>query len=84
MCNTDESECFDEATTEDDSAQVFAVQVLASVAAPTPVRSIHLEGTVQGIPVQILVDSGSSCSFVSTDLASKLIGGQSLAVPPRV
>ena len=84
MCNSDESECVDQATTEDDSVQVFAVQVLASVAASTPVRSIHLEGTVQGIPVQILVDSGSTCSFVSTDLASKLTGGQSLAVPPRV
>jgi len=34
--------------------------------------------------VQILVDSGSTCSFVSADLASKLFGGQSLAVPPRV
>ena len=30
------------------------------------------------------MDSGSTCSFVSTDLASKLTGGQSLAVPPRV
>lgn len=56
MCNADESECSEEAITEDDSPQVFAVQVLASVTALTPVRSIHLEGMVQCIPVQILVD----------------------------
>ena len=84
MCNNKESECCEEATTEDDCTQVFAVQVLTTVAAPTPVRSIHFEGTVQGIPIQILVDSGSSCSFVSTTLASKLIGATSLANPPKV
>lgn len=82
MCNSDESDGVDQATDEETSAQVFAVQVLASVAASSPVRSIHLEGSVQGIPVQILVDSGSTCSFVSTDLASKLTGGRSLVVPP--
>ena len=51
MCNSDDSECVDPVTNEEDSVQVFAVQVLASVAASTPVRSIHLEGSVQGIPV---------------------------------
>lgn len=39
---------------------------------------------MQGIPVHILVDSGSSCSFVSTALASKLSGGNTLPNPPRV
>lgn len=84
MCNAEESECCEEATSEEDSPQVFAIQVFATVAAPTPVRFIHLEGTVQGILVQILVDSGSSCSFVSTSLAIKLTGGTTLVVPPRV
>ena len=46
MCNSDDSECVDQATNEEDSVQVFAVQVLASLAASTPVRSIHLEGSV--------------------------------------
>lgn len=69
MCNGEESECCDEATSDEDAPQVLAIQVLA---------------TVQGILVQILVDSGSSCSFVSTDLASKLSGGTTLQVPPRV
>ncbi|XP_066333203.1 uncharacterized protein [Miscanthus floridulus] len=57
MCNLDESNGVDQATDEETSAQVFAVQVLASVAAS---------------------------SLVRTDLASKLTGGQSLVVPPRV
>ena len=84
MCNGEDSECSDAATSEDDAPQVLEIQVLAMVAAPTPVRSIHLEGTVHGIPVHILVDSGSSCSFVSTALASKLSGGTTLPNPPRV
>ena len=84
MCNSEDSECCEEVTPGDDCAQVFAVQVLATVVAPTPVRSIHFEGTVQGIPIQILVDSGSSCSFVSTALASKLTGATSLDNPPKV
>ena len=46
MCHSDDSECVDQATNEEDSVQVFVVQVLASVAASTPVRSIHLEGSV--------------------------------------
>jgi hypothetical protein len=84
MCNGDDSACSEEATSKEESPQVFAIQVLANIAAPTPVRSIHLEGMVQGIPIHILVDSGSSCSFVSTSLASKLTGGSTLSVPPRV
>ena len=35
MCNSEESECCEEATTEDACTQVFAVQVLTTVAAPT-------------------------------------------------
>jgi hypothetical protein len=57
---------------------------LANVAAPTLVHSIHLEGMVQGILVHILVDSSSSCSFVSTSLVRKLTGGSTLFVPLHV
>ena len=72
MCNGEESECCDEATSDEDAPQVLAIQVLATAAAPTPVRSIHLEGTVHGILVQILVDSGSSSSFVNAALVPQL------------
>jgi len=84
MRSGEESKCSDEVTSEEDSPQVFVIQVLDNVAAPTPVRPIHLEGMVHGIPVHILDDSGSSCSFVSISLASKLTGDSTLSIPPRV
>lgn len=58
----------------DDSQQQDQLFMTLSVAAiseiPAP-RTLCLSGAIQGTPVTILVDSGSSHSFVSDSLASQ-------------
>jgi hypothetical protein len=47
-------------------------------------RSMRLVGTLQGFDIVILVDSGSSHSFLSSSLAPKLEGGSALPSPLQV
>lgn len=63
---------------------MLAVEVLAAASGASVARAILLAGTVQGQPVQILLDSGSSCSCLSIDLANKLSGRVALERPPKV
>ena len=46
--------------------------------------TIRLSGIVAGIPALILVDSGSSTSFVSESLASQLSTAQLIQQPTKV
>jgi hypothetical protein len=45
---------------------------------------MRLVGIIQGFEMVILVDSGSSHSFLSSSLASKLDGGSTLPSPLQV
>ena len=46
----------------------------AAVGASSSARAIRLHGTVHGHSILVLVDSGSSASFISSALTSKLNG----------
>ena len=45
---------------------------------------MQFQGAIQGLPVKILLDSGSSHTFVSLALRSRLIGQTSLPIPLHV
>jgi hypothetical protein len=47
-------------------------------------QTVRLCGQIQNHPVLMLVDSGSSVSFVSQTLAAQLSGGMPLSAPTRV
>jgi hypothetical protein len=49
----------------------LSTAALSGVVAP---RTMFMSGVIQDIPVCILVDSGSSHTFVSADIAAKLTG----------
>lgn len=68
----------------EDGHQVLAVEVLAASSDQFPARAILLTGTMQGKSVTILVDSGSSCSFLSETLAAQLSGASQLTSAPKV
>jgi hypothetical protein len=52
--------------------QLFATISVAAVSGlPTP-KTVCLKGSIQNIQIRILVDSGSSHTFISTQLASQL------------
>jgi hypothetical protein len=46
----------------------------AAIGASSSARAIQLQGMIHGHSVLVLVDSGSSSSFISLALASKLNG----------
>lgn len=54
--------------------QFFMMLSAAAVQESVSSRSILFLGTIQGMEVLVLIDSGSSHSFISTTLASKLQG----------
>jgi hypothetical protein len=82
LCHDDDSDdCCDDNAIQD---QVLAVEVLAATTGQPPARAILFSGTVQGRSVTILVDSGSSCSFVSASLAVHLSGSSQLTNAPKV
>jgi hypothetical protein len=68
---------------EEDStdAQVLLVVSLAALNGQTTASTMQFQGTIQGLPVKILLDSGSSHTFVSLTLSSKLTGQSPLSVP---
>lgn len=47
-------------------------------------KTMKFHGSIQGLEVLILVDSGSSNTFVSHSIASKLSGVESLSTPVKV
>jgi hypothetical protein len=57
---------------------------MSAAAAKDSARSIQFQGTVRGFPARILLDSGSSHTFISTDLAAKLSGVTTFSPALRV
>lgn len=78
----------DSASTHEDSVaeehQLFLTVSLAAVTGQSSSKSFCLTGSIQGIPVSILLDSGSSHTFVSLSLAEKLIGAADIPTPVNV
>ncbi|CAO2169428.1 unnamed protein product [Urochloa humidicola] len=64
--------------------QLFLTLSMAAVSGTPAPRTICLSGSIQGCPMKILVDSGSSHSFVSKDLAKRLSGVTPILTPLSV
>lgn len=65
-------------------AQVLLAVSLAALNGTTAPSTMQFQGTIQGIPVKILLDLGSSNTFVSLALSSKLTGQTPLSAPLHV
>jgi len=59
----------------------ISVAVVSGTSAP---KTMCLMGQIQGVPVRILVDSESSHTFISEELAQKLSGSSQLPAPIKV
>jgi hypothetical protein len=64
---------------EETSDQLFLTLSEAAISGVSAPRTMCLQGVIQGNQVSILVDSGSSHTFISHDLAAKLSGISSVA-----
>jgi hypothetical protein len=84
LCNSDISEDGDEAAEDPSDAQVFLALSTAALSAHPSNSTMQFVGEIQGQSVQILIDSGSSNTFVSTSLASKLSGSSPCQYPITV
>ena len=84
ICHNEE--CSNEEHNEEEptDAQVYLAVSLAALNGHTVVNTMQFHGTVQGVPAKILLDSGSSHTFVSIDFSSKLSGQSHLPVLLRV
>ena len=60
------------------SDHLFLAISKAAVNGISAARTVRFSGSIQHIPVSILVDSGSSTSFISCQLAAQLSGVQKL------
>jgi hypothetical protein len=65
-------------------AQLFMALSKATLGATSAAQAIRLHGLMQGHLVLVLVDSGSSASFVSSSLASHLNGVSSIPTNSEV
>jgi hypothetical protein len=75
ICNSDASDDPIEPSVEEpDEAQVCLAISMSADRSVSSVHSIQFQGTVHGLPARILLDSGSSHTFVSAALAAKLPG----------
>ncbi|WVZ49071.1 hypothetical protein U9M48_000452 [Paspalum notatum var. saurae] len=61
--------------------QAFLTLSEAAVSGSEPPKTLHLWGTIQSIAILILIDSGSSSTFLSQKVAAKLSGVSPLAKP---
>jgi len=66
------------------SDHLFLAISKAAVNGISAARTVRFSGSIQHIPVSILVDSGSSTSFISCQLAAQLSGVQKLQAPVPV
>ncbi|CAD6253076.1 unnamed protein product [Miscanthus lutarioriparius] len=64
--------------------QVFLAISKAALQSSTPTRAIQFNGLVERCPVRILIDSGSSASFVSLSVSEQLSAVSVLAAPTQV
>ena len=72
MCHSED--CADEESNSEESSQLLLAISMAASAGTVSAHSIQFLGAVQGHPARILVDSGSTHTFVSSDLARQLSG----------
>ena len=61
-------------TSPDAAEELFLAISKAAIHGADAPRTVKFSGSIQHIPVTLLVDSGSSSSFLSTQLAAKLSG----------
>lgn len=64
--------------------QLFMLLSAAAVSSSVHPRTLQFQGIIQGQPISILVDSGSTHSFLDSCLASSLTGVQQLHSPASV
>lgn len=77
--------CMDDCQeTGNEDAQLCLAISMAASGGPLPVTSIQFMGQIQGHLARILIDSGSSDTFVSTSLADKLDGISTFTPPLKV
>jgi hypothetical protein len=66
------------------SEQVFVMLSVAAISGGELVNTMKFHGCIQGVEVLILVDSGSSHSFLSTTVADQLSGITPMTTPVQV
>ena len=84
ICHNEASSDDSQPTEEPAEAQVLLAVSLAALNGSAAASTMQFQGAIQGLPVKILLDSGSSHTFVSLALSSRLTGQTSLHVPLRV
>jgi len=68
----DEDSTTDTATPADSEPQAFMALSQCALTVSSAPRTVQFSGTVQGLPVHILLDSSSSTSFISESVAAQL------------
>lgn len=58
------------------NTELFLTISVAAISGVSSAKSMCMQGSIQEIPFNILVDSGSSHTFISQALADKLDGAQ--------
>jgi hypothetical protein len=84
LCHSDDPEDSDSPLKDATESQVFLALSLAALSAHYSDSTMHFVGDIQGRPVKILLDSGSSNTFISTSLASQLQGNSVCQQPLKV
>lgn len=72
------------ADAEESSDKLFMMISAEALNGQHTAKTLHLRGSIQGHPLLILVDSGSSHTFLSSTIAEQLMGRSSLTKPMRV
>jgi hypothetical protein len=84
MSDEDSLDTYSVSSADDQSAQICVVVSEAAVSGIESPRSMRLMGSIQGHDMLILVDSGSSHSFLSSKLVGQLSGASKLINPMTV
>lgn len=71
-------------STATEQPQIYLMRSSAAISGTQAPRTLLLLGTISDQSISILVDSGSSHSFLSSDIAAKLSGVQPLLPPVSV
>ncbi|WVZ95116.1 hypothetical protein U9M48_040918 [Paspalum notatum var. saurae] len=74
----------DGSDSEQPTEQLFLTLSVAAISGASSPKTLCLQGEIQGIPVRILVDSGSSHTFISDHIASQLSGICPVPLPLQV
>jgi hypothetical protein len=74
LCQEEFSELDEHDSTAEPAHQVFMMLSSAAVSAQSAQRTMQLQGSIGGQSIIILIDSGSSNSFLSSTVAAQLSG----------